>query len=339
MVGLRRNRRTERAGVNALRTLLEDAGHIVQEIDGGNDHGEDLYVRFVHKGRLTSAVAAVQVKSGVTYRKSIGYAVPVEGHARMWRTSNIPVIGVVYDPEMRMLYWRNMSEYLQNDDQVRSVPIGESDVLTTKNVEAVCSEIVRFIRSSAMELRPSGGQSLREMVADRIATSRADQQREQAVGGNPNVFFADFADTVEANAPKLRRIALMLAIFALVGSGLYTVVLVYTFAARQVSLFEPGMWTTSIVCFSLWALSSAYGEWKAGRRGIVLQAIAIVPLVFYCSLSQVQLSPATADTIAAIGIGVAGFGMVLLLVKYTEREMARRRRLRAAFGEGGPAPS
>lgn len=59
MAGIRRNRRIERAGVNALRTVLEDAGHIVQEIDGSNDYGEDLYVRFVNRGRLTNYIAAI----------------------------------------------------------------------------------------------------------------------------------------------------------------------------------------------------------------------------------------------------------------------------------------
>ncbi|MGI5445216.1 hypothetical protein ACQEVM_05620 [Streptomyces sp. CA-243310] len=30
--------------VNEVRSLLERHGHIVQEIDGANDHGEDLHV-------------------------------------------------------------------------------------------------------------------------------------------------------------------------------------------------------------------------------------------------------------------------------------------------------
>ncbi|MGH3547138.1 MAG: DUF4365 domain-containing protein [Pseudonocardiaceae bacterium] len=124
MVGIRRNRRIERAGVNALRTVLEDAGHIVQEIDGANDHGEDLYVRFVDKGRLTSSIVAIQVKSGTKYRRAIGYSIPVGRHAVLWRTSNIPVVGVVYDPEMQMLYWGNITERLRDAPNDKTVAIG-----------------------------------------------------------------------------------------------------------------------------------------------------------------------------------------------------------------------
>lgn len=41
------SRRVGRMAVNEVRALLERHGHIVQEIDGRNDHGEDLYVTFV----------------------------------------------------------------------------------------------------------------------------------------------------------------------------------------------------------------------------------------------------------------------------------------------------
>lgn len=38
------SRRVGRMAVNEVRALLERYGHIVQEVDGGNDHGEDLHV-------------------------------------------------------------------------------------------------------------------------------------------------------------------------------------------------------------------------------------------------------------------------------------------------------
>ncbi|MGW2939220.1 hypothetical protein ACWDA7_47650 [Streptomyces sp. NPDC001156] len=39
-------KKTERARGNAFKTTLEAADHIVQEIDGGNDYGEDCYLSF-----------------------------------------------------------------------------------------------------------------------------------------------------------------------------------------------------------------------------------------------------------------------------------------------------
>jgi hypothetical protein len=46
-------RRPGRAAVNALRTLLERHNHIVQEVDGQNDFGEDLHVPFTDDGEVT----------------------------------------------------------------------------------------------------------------------------------------------------------------------------------------------------------------------------------------------------------------------------------------------
>ncbi|MEU6013615.1 DUF4365 domain-containing protein [Streptomyces sp. NPDC047515] len=72
-----RSRRIERAGVNALRTLLEAHDQIVQEIDGGNDFGEDLFVMLTREGERTGSSITVQVKSGDKYKRANGYAIEV----------------------------------------------------------------------------------------------------------------------------------------------------------------------------------------------------------------------------------------------------------------------
>lgn len=48
------SRRVGRMAVNEVRALFERHGHIVQEVDGGNDHGEDLHVTFVQNGERTA---------------------------------------------------------------------------------------------------------------------------------------------------------------------------------------------------------------------------------------------------------------------------------------------
>ncbi|WP_327297749.1 DUF4365 domain-containing protein [Streptomyces sp. NBC_01197] len=70
MSTVRSSRRIERAGVNALRTLLEEDNHLVQEIDGGNDHGEDMIVNFTRHGKRTGYWIAIQVKSGKKYKRA-----------------------------------------------------------------------------------------------------------------------------------------------------------------------------------------------------------------------------------------------------------------------------
>ena len=58
------SRKAERAAVNALRGLLDRHGHIVQDIHGENDFGEDLFVTFTENGHVTGDVIKIQVKGG-----------------------------------------------------------------------------------------------------------------------------------------------------------------------------------------------------------------------------------------------------------------------------------
>ncbi|MEV0576505.1 tetratricopeptide repeat protein [Streptomyces sp. NPDC050392] len=99
--------------MNALRTLLEDHDQIVQEIDGGNDYGEDLFVMLTKNGHRTGMSVAIQVKSGAKYKRANGYAIPVEEHFDDWTKSLLPVFGVVFDIESKRLYWVNLSAYLK----------------------------------------------------------------------------------------------------------------------------------------------------------------------------------------------------------------------------------
>ncbi|MFD9869766.1 tetratricopeptide repeat protein [Streptomyces niveus] len=107
-------RKIERAGVNALRALLEEHDQIVQEIDGGNDFGEDLFVMVTREGERTGSAFTVQVKSGDKYKRANGYAIPVDAHASDWMNALLPVFGVVFDFGSRQLFWTNLTEALES---------------------------------------------------------------------------------------------------------------------------------------------------------------------------------------------------------------------------------
>ncbi|KOG90191.1 DUF4365 domain-containing protein [Streptomyces varsoviensis] len=113
MPKIARGRRVGQAAVNALRTLLEEHDHIVQEISGQNDFGEDFYVTFTDNGDVTSDTIKVQVKGGDSWRRGNGYAVPVDRHGDTWADGNIPVYCVVYDPATPALYWANATQQLR----------------------------------------------------------------------------------------------------------------------------------------------------------------------------------------------------------------------------------
>ncbi|RZQ59309.1 DUF4365 domain-containing protein [Amycolatopsis suaedae] len=105
-------RRPSRAAVNVLRTLLERHNHIVQEVDGQNDFGEDQHVTFTEDGEVTGDVVKIQVKGGRSWRRAGGYAVPVGDHGSTWADGNIPVLCVVHDPDTDGLYWANATKQL-----------------------------------------------------------------------------------------------------------------------------------------------------------------------------------------------------------------------------------
>ncbi|MGY5081330.1 DUF4365 domain-containing protein [Streptomyces nigrescens] len=151
MAKIRESRRIERAGVNSLRALLEDHELIVQEIDGGNDHGEDLLVFLTRDGRRTGHVVAIQVKSGRKYRRANGYAVPVDDHYEDWKEFRVPVLGVVYDPGLAGLFWVNLSEVLNAADTPPTwVQIPRTSILSSSTIHGWIAGIERYIDSAGM---------------------------------------------------------------------------------------------------------------------------------------------------------------------------------------------
>lgn len=150
---INKNRRTERAAVNALRSLLEANDHIVQEIDGGNDHGEDLYITFTEGGERTGDTIAVQVKGGRSVKTKIGYRVPVGGHATSWRKSNVAIVCVVQDVDTGMLHWANASRQLREAEtqntSVRSIRVRPEHTLDGPGID-------RFVRSMRSFIAETG---------------------------------------------------------------------------------------------------------------------------------------------------------------------------------------
>lgn len=127
------NRIVTREGVNATQVFFESTGCFFQEVAQQNDFGKDAYIDIVEKdGTTTPLCAALQIKSGESYRSANGdYFVPVENHASNWRQSTIPVFGVVYDPNDRLLRWADLTGYLRSNPEQDggSIPVQSDAVL------------------------------------------------------------------------------------------------------------------------------------------------------------------------------------------------------------------
>ncbi|NJP91885.1 DUF4365 domain-containing protein [Nonomuraea sp. FMUSA5-5] len=143
-----KGRRVGQAAVNALRTLFEEHDHIVQEISGQNDFGEDLYVTFTHDGRVTSDTIKVQVKGGDSWRRGNGYAVPVGRHVDTWANGNIPVYCVVYDPDAKRLHWANGTQQLRQSGSLhppRFIGVSPNAVLDGSTMASFVAQARRYV--------------------------------------------------------------------------------------------------------------------------------------------------------------------------------------------------
>lgn len=135
---INKNRQIERAAVNAFRTLMERHNFIVQEIDGGNDHGEDVYVSFTEDMKRTGDTIFVQIKGGHSCKTTEGYRVLIEKHREYWEKSNAPIFCVVQDPDTQSLYWANASAQLREtkglNKAITSIRLNKEDVLNDETI-------------------------------------------------------------------------------------------------------------------------------------------------------------------------------------------------------------
>ncbi len=121
-----------REGVNAAQAFFERNGSIFQEVPQQNDFGKDGYLDFGEGGAVTCMCAALQIKSGASYRTARGdYFIPIDDHADNWRNSTIPIFGLVYDPTDHQIRWIDVTGYLRYhpEQQKGSILIPRGNVL------------------------------------------------------------------------------------------------------------------------------------------------------------------------------------------------------------------
>jgi hypothetical protein len=124
-------RMISREGVNAIQAFFESNGCAFHEVPQQSDFGKDAYFDFGENGVVSFLCAALQIKSGTSYRTAKrDYFVPVDDHADNWRNSTVPVFGLVYDPDDRQIRWIDITGYLRAcpDQKSGSIPV-PSDVI------------------------------------------------------------------------------------------------------------------------------------------------------------------------------------------------------------------
>lgn len=148
---IRPNRRIERAGVRAAAAVFEDANMLVQPVDGSVDIGKDLYVDLTENDRATGELVAIQVKSGQSYERKRGFAIPASpGDIALWAASTVPVIGIVYDPRSERLYWTNLTAWSRQQPTGKHCEalVEATWALDARTLPQLVEEVREFVRAA-----------------------------------------------------------------------------------------------------------------------------------------------------------------------------------------------
>ncbi|MDI5969924.1 DUF4365 domain-containing protein [Streptomyces sp. SL13] len=330
-------RKTEREGANAFRSLFERFGHIVQEIDGGNDYGEDFYVAFTEHGMRTGDIVFVQVKSGLKYRRASGYGITVGKNGDDWKKSRVPVVGVVYDPEMKQLFWGNISETLRSPGgRKRSVPIGENSVLDSGTLSGMVNELRQYIDTKGDLLVAQPGASIKNRAFKSVAKVRENPIDDHPVGGHPEPIYARAADFFDSHVKWFLRSIYLCGALVILG--------VFLLMSSTAFDFGKVFWPTGPMTWGLCALGGPFVFYlfsftlrrKKGGKSIRWIGHALLCVGYYIQSSWMGYLPFHVNReIGSIYAGsvvtVAQYGPILLLTSFIAKELERRRRLRAAY--------
>ncbi|MEW1680525.1 DUF4365 domain-containing protein [Streptomyces sp. NPDC093594] len=261
---VRASRRIERAGVNALRALLEENDHIVQEIDGGNDHGEDMIVNFTRGGKRTGYWLAIQVKSGKKYKRAKGYAIPVDDHFDDWRQSRIPIIGVVYDMKKKELFWVNLTEQLRSTEVTpRWVPVSNTSRLTPETIHDFYVEVATYAGDARMRIHAAD----KEEALNEAVRARRGLDPQTA----PNPLYEDLADFFLRHEERVlairRNILRSIPLLVLLPLMLIMWPHLIRFVEGSTDV-TPYPWVINLYTFMLIMALTIFFEFRAGRLPI-----------------------------------------------------------------------
>lgn len=146
------NRVVELEGINYVRGVVQSHQSIYHEIAGGNDQGNDGYIEFVLNNYATNFGVFVQVKSGKSYKNKNDYIIPANNdHLKYWSNGLYPVVGIVYDPDLKKAFWIDISEYAShhpdclNEDN-HTIPVSTEREFSSITFNSFVNHFTRLIQ-------------------------------------------------------------------------------------------------------------------------------------------------------------------------------------------------
>ncbi|MDM2421333.1 Uncharacterised protein [Mycobacteroides abscessus subsp. abscessus] len=159
---LRVGHHSERGAINAVRTFLERHDLVVDEVDGRSDYGRDLNVDVTRGSEITGGIIGVQVKGGKSFYRNgrwIIPATPTDWH--YWRSSTVPIIGMVHDPATATIRWINLSQHARSKVQIDDsgydatsqsddvTEVAVNNALDDKTFDAFLGEVETYLAATA----------------------------------------------------------------------------------------------------------------------------------------------------------------------------------------------
>jgi Domain of unknown function (DUF4365) len=97
---LRVGHTSERGAINAVRTLFEGNGLVVDKVDARSDYGRDLIVDVTGGHEITGTVVGVQVKGDRRYIHDGLWKMPVKPKGLCyWPELSVPVFGILWNTD------------------------------------------------------------------------------------------------------------------------------------------------------------------------------------------------------------------------------------------------
>jgi Domain of unknown function (DUF4365) len=139
---LRVGHQSERGAINAVRTLLERHGMVVDEVDGRSDYGRDLNVDVTREGEVTGGIIGVQVKGGRSYCRSGRWMIPATpADWEYWRSSTVPIIGMVHDPDTDVIRWHNLTQTARSHVLIRDDSY-QTEMQSDASTEVIVTDVL-----------------------------------------------------------------------------------------------------------------------------------------------------------------------------------------------------
>lgn len=119
----RGNLTIERAGVNFVREIVEEAGCLFKEINLQHDFGQDATIILVVDGEVQPREVALQIKSGRKYNRARYCRIPVTpAHMSFWAHHDLLTLGLVYDPTEKAAYWLDLKAEARAHERAGQMP-------------------------------------------------------------------------------------------------------------------------------------------------------------------------------------------------------------------------